>query len=245
MGIVSVCQGGITYLLYRKVVRKSSEKERPHTETLPANLSLLPSQEAPTSSLLGRVGAVLVLETFVGCSSLAQATQLCLESTLSLQDGDPQPAVLLLNKTGAGPHAETCSTLHSPFLPPRVPMSHRVGIQLRQSGMQCCSLHHNDSGSTPQHRAGVLATSLPGTAHSSRGFHELSITYGLWWVIFSTRNIETTMLDTAPKCCRKAGPRPGNSCLFSGKGRCQKGFIALHSSLYTCMHFFGFIWDCT
>lgn len=72
--IVSVCQGGITYLLHRKVVRKSSEKERPHTETLPANFSLLPSQEALTSSLLGRVGAMLVLETFVGCSSLAQAT---------------------------------------------------------------------------------------------------------------------------------------------------------------------------
>lgn len=86
--IVSVLQEGITYLLYRKVIRKSSE-ESPHTETLPANLSLLPSQSAPTSSLLGRVGAVLVLETFVGCSSLAQGAQLCLESLLSLQDGDP------------------------------------------------------------------------------------------------------------------------------------------------------------
>lgn len=70
VGIVLVCQGDITYLLHRKVLRKSSE-EGPHTETLPANLSLLPSLEAPTSSLLGRVGAVLKLETSVGCSSLA------------------------------------------------------------------------------------------------------------------------------------------------------------------------------
>lgn len=81
VGIVSGCQEGITYLPYRKVLRKSSEKERPHTETLPANLSLLPSLEAPTSSWLGRVGALLRLETFVGCSSLAQAAQLCLGVT--------------------------------------------------------------------------------------------------------------------------------------------------------------------
>lgn len=53
--------------------------------------------------------------------------------------GQSQEPRLVLNKAGAGPHAETCSTLHSPSLPPRVPMSHRVGMHLRQSETQCCS----------------------------------------------------------------------------------------------------------
>lgn len=81
VGIASVCQGGITYLPRRRALRNSSERERPHAETLPANLSLLPSLEAPTSSWLGRAGAVLGLETFMGCSSPARAAQPCLGVT--------------------------------------------------------------------------------------------------------------------------------------------------------------------
>lgn len=113
VGIVSICQGGITYLLYQKSpkknLRKSSEKERPHTETSPANLSLLTSLEAPSSSLLGS-------------GSCAGTGNLC---------------GLQLSSSGR------------PALAPRVPMG-GVRMQLRQSGVQCCSPHTNTSGSTEQ-----------------------------------------------------------------------------------------------
>lgn len=58
------CQGGITHCPRRRALGNSSKRDRPH-----AKLSLLPSLGAPASSLMGRAGTMLGMETFMGCSS--------------------------------------------------------------------------------------------------------------------------------------------------------------------------------
>lgn len=42
--------------------------------------------------------------------------------------------------------------------------------------------YNNAAGSTLQHWAGALTTSLPVAAHHGRKFHESGIAYGPWWV---------------------------------------------------------------
>lgn len=131
VGIVLGCQGGITYLPFRKVLRKSSEKERP----LPAAFSG-GSHQFLSGQSGSRAGPGKPL--WAAALGLRQPSS-AWESPVSLQDGDPQPAVLLLSKAGAGPHAGTCNTPHSPFLPARVPMSCGWGCS---SGSQGCSAAH-------------------------------------------------------------------------------------------------------
>lgn len=59
------------------------------------------------------------------------------------------------------------------------------------------------------------------------------------------KNLRDHYARHCSKVLQKGRPKARQFVPVFSKDRRQKGFIALHSSLYTCMHFFGLIWSCT